>query len=89
MTEASDVHLFAWIKENAVMIGSFLAVMWAMAIWSLRTFFQYRDSKFASVDDLNACRDKNTEEHADIRQQMTENHNEVKTLFITHLGREK
>ena len=89
MTSASDVHLFDWIKENAVILGTFFAVAWALIIWSVKTFFQYRDSKFATTEDLDLCRDKNTGEHADIRRQMSENHNEIKTLFITHIAREK
>ena len=88
MTSYHEVHLFAWIKENAAIIGAFFLVMWAMIVWSFNSFFKARDSKFATVYDLNSCRDKNTAEHNEIRKQISRNHDEVKNLFITHLGKD-
>ena len=86
MTNASDVHLFDWIRENASIIGTFFVVSWALIVWAVNSFFKARDSRFATIEQLNACRDKNTEEHSAIRHDIAKNHSEVKDLFINHLG---
>ena len=35
--QASEVHLFDWIKDNVAIIGSFLVVIWAMLVFWFKT----------------------------------------------------
>jgi len=37
MTSISDVHLFAWLKENATIVGGALVVMWALIVYFYKT----------------------------------------------------
>ena len=37
MTTYHEVHLFGWIKENATIIGAFLVVAWAIAVYWYKT----------------------------------------------------
>jgi len=37
MTEAHEVHLFDWIRENLAWLGAFVTMLWAMVIFWYRT----------------------------------------------------
>ena len=50
MTNASDVHLFAWMKENWEILVTFLAVFWAMVVFWMRTVAD----KFYTRAEINA-----------------------------------